>query len=315
MSIALIHTRPDITKPHFTELYVLKKLPIRRTGEYLGCDPQTVKHYLRLFGIPLRSRKQAYACRIITRAGQHSHYPKRDFDGTQALKAYLIGFRLGDLSVYRSSAGPFCRTIEVRGRTTQQAQVDLFKELFEPYGHINSTNIDRNGGIYLVAYLNLSFDFLVPKADVVEPWIQADAACAVAFIAGYLDAEGSFHITASTRTGLRKSVCAVATQDYEILTWMHRWFRSAGIRCQPPKLSLRRGTPRPFSLNKDYWILQVPRKDALVQLIQMLQTWIRHPKRRADMQRVLENIKERNRHPNLKYAYRSHRLWASHAIL
>lgn len=310
MTIALSRVRTDITKPYFHDLYIVKKLPIRRISEQLGCDPNTVKRYLLLFGIPLRTREEAYAYRVVTRVGGRSWYSKRDFDGTWAFKAYLIGFRLGDLSVYQSSNGPFSRTIEVRGRTTQQAQIQLFKELFEPYGHVSQSRPDRNGAIHLIAYVNRSLDFLLPKHDVVEPWIRSRASCATAFAAGYIDAEGSFYLTTS-RTGSRTATFAVATQDCQILTWMHQWFRAMNIQCQPPKLSLRRGTQRRFSLNKDHWLLRVTRKDALVRLIKILRPWLRHPKRKADLQRALDNIKERNDHPNLKYARRSHRIWAS----
>lgn len=309
MTAALIKVRADITKSNLVDLYVSKKLPIRRIAQRLGCDPNTAKRYLLLFGIPLRTPQEAYACRIVTRPGGRIRYPRRDFDGSLALKAYLIGFRLGDLSVYRSSAGPLSRTIEVRGRTTKQVQVQLFRELFEPYGHVYQSHPDRNGGIHLIAYVNRSFEFLLPKHDFVEPWIQADPSCAAAFAAGYTDAEGSFYVT-TTRTGLRKSAFAAATQDRQILIWMHRWFKSVSISCPPPKLALRRGTPRQFSLNKDHWILQVHRKDAQVRLIEVMRPWIRHPKRKADMERALINIKERNNHPSLKYARRAHRSWA-----
>lgn len=256
MSTPLDTARNDVTKSNFAEWYLLQKLPIRRIAHRLSCDPKTVKRYLLQFGIQLRSREEAYACRIITRSAGRPRYPKHDFNGPVALKAYLIGFRLGDLSVYRGSPGPFCQTIEVRGRTTQQSQVQLFKELFGPYGHVTQCRPDRDGGIHLIAYVNRTFDFLLPKHDVVEPWIRANATCAAAFAAGYIDAEGSFHLTTSS-TGLRKAAFAVATQDHQILTWMHQWCQVVGVSCPPPKLALRRGTPRPFSLNKDHWILQV----------------------------------------------------------
>ena len=39
------------------------------------------------------------------------------------------------------------------------------------------------------------FDFLLPKHDAVPLWIRQNPRCAVAFVAGYIDAEGSFHIS------------------------------------------------------------------------------------------------------------------------
>lgn len=310
MAEPLTATRTDVNHETLSELYIAQKWSAKRVARHFQCDPNTVRKYLSFFGIPLRTRREAYACRPFTWSPARLRHNKRDFDGPLSFKAYLMGFRLGDLTVYQSSLGPNCRTIEVRGRTTQHAQIQLFRELFEPYGHIYQSRPDAHGGIHLIAYVNRSFDFLLPKQDAVEPWIQADPACALAFSAGYIDAEGSFNITI-TRTGLGKSVFAVATQDRQILQWMHGWLRSVGVPCPPPKLALRRGTPRMFSLNKDHWILQVARKASLVQLIGLLRPWIRHAKRKADMERVFANIKERNERSNFKYASRAHRAWAS----
>jgi hypothetical protein len=289
------------------ELYWNQKLSSLAIAKRFSCDPATIRARIRSYGLRLRTRQEAYLYQPYTLPRQ-SRYPKRDFDGDNARKAYLIGFRLGDLTVNPSSNGPYSQTIEVKCRTTQPEQIRLFKRLFAGYGHFHQCT-DRHGAVYLICYLNRSFEFLLPKRDLVEPWIRQNGVCATAFAAGYIDAEGSFHLT-TTRTGLKKAVFALASQDRAILSWFHEWLQSVGVRCQPLKLSIRKGTPRQFTLNKDYWVMQVHRKDALLRLIQLLRPCVLHPKRRTDMARVIANIRERNTSPSLKFAPRQHRAWA-----
>ena len=304
--------RHDISKPLLQKLYHRQKLSSVAIATRFSCDPTTILNHLRSFGLSVRTLHDASRYKTFSTFPGRITYPKRDFDGDQAHKAYLIGFRLGDLTVRPVSGGSYSQTLEICSRSTRPEQLQLFRRLFDGYGHLYESRPDQHGAVGQICYVNRSFDFLLPKQDTVEQWIRVDPRCAVAFAGGYIDAEGSFYIT-TTPTQLRKSMFAVATQDRQILTWMHQWFQSVGITCPPPKLALRRGTPRPFSLNKDHWILQVIRKDALAQLIKVVQPWVRHPKRKADAQRVLANIKERNLHPNLKYARRTHRRWASTA--
>lgn len=299
----------DAMKLLLQELYIKQKLSSSAIAKQLSCDPATVRNRLRALGLPVRTQREAYQYRIFTRFPGRIIYPKRNFDGDTAHKAYLIGFRLGDLTATVCS-GPYSKTIEVKGRTTRSEQIRLFRNLFSGYGHLAQRQPDRHGAVHLTCYLNRSFDFLLPKQDGVEPWIGRDPRCAAAFVAGYIDAEGSFHIS-TKKTGLKKAVFALASQDREILNWCYRWFQSIGVECPRPKISLHRGTKRMFKLNKDYWILQVRRKHSLIRLIAALTPWIRHGKRKTDMARVVQNINKRNTHPNIKFASRTHRLTIS----
>ncbi len=251
----------------------------------------------------------SFACdkRLFNKFPGRILYPKRDFDGSAAQKAYLIGFRLGDLYVTKVSNGPYCQTIQITCRTTKFVQIRLFRRLFQEYGHLYECKPDKQRAFGLTFYVNRSFDFLLPKQDHVEAWIQENPECAAAFAAGYIDAEGSFHLV-KQKSGLSKAVFALASQDKNILAWFHSWFMRQQILCATPKLAIPKGTLRQFRLNKDYWILQVHRKDALLGLAKLVGQLICHQKRRDDLARVLRNVKERNRNPNLKFAFRQHRL-------
>ncbi len=307
MTGRVFDARMDIPKSLLQQLYYEQKLSSKAIARRLSCDATTICNYLRRYNLPIRDSKEAHRLQVFTKFPGRILYPKHDFNGSAPQKAYLIGFRLGDLYVAKVSSGPYCQTIQINCRTTQLAQLTLFRKLFREYGHIHECKPDRNGAFSLVCYVNRSFDFLLPKQDQAETWIQEDLTCATTFAAGYIDAEGSFHLT-KRKSGSFKAVFALASQDKNILAWLHSWFMSQQILCAAPKLAIPKGTPRQYSLNKDYWILQVHRKDALLQLSKLLSHWIQHPKRRHDLARLLRNIKERNRSPNLKFASRQHQL-------
>lgn len=296
------------------KLYIQQHLSSYEIARRLGCDSTTVRNWLRTSGVPIRTALESFRYRIYRTPPGRLSYAKKDFDGDAATKAYLIGFRLGDLTVAPVNPGMHSRTLKIQCRTTRPEQARLFERLFSRYGHIHTEKPDRAGGFQLIAYVNRSFNFLLPKQDAVDQVISNNLRCATAFAAGYIDAEGSFHITTRRKTGLKKAVFALASQDQHILQWCHQWLLSIGADCRPPKIAIHVGTPRRCRLNKDYWILQVHRKDALLKLIEALRPWIKHPKRTADMLRVLANIRIRNAHPRLKFAPRKHRAWAGNLL-
>lgn len=82
--------RRSIVIPHevITELYQKQKLSETKTAEKLGCSRHSIETRMHLYGIKPRSYREA-----------NTKYPKSDFSGDLVEKAYLIGFRLGDLSV------------------------------------------------------------------------------------------------------------------------------------------------------------------------------------------------------------------------
>ena len=59
-------------------------------------------------------------------------YERKPFDGTDEDKAYLLGLRHGDLSVSK----PWKGVAKVSTSTTHPAMAELFRSLFEPYGHV-----------------------------------------------------------------------------------------------------------------------------------------------------------------------------------
>src|SRR3989338_8656416 len=144
----------NLPKSQLNNLYWNQKRSSRMIAKLFSCDPATIRARLRSCGLRVRTPQEASRYRPYT-LPRETRYPRRDFDGDDAHKAYLIGFRLGDLTVTPSSAGRYSQTIEVKGRTTRPEQICLFKRLFSSYGHFHQCQ-DRHGATYLICCLNRS---------------------------------------------------------------------------------------------------------------------------------------------------------------
>jgi hypothetical protein len=268
--------RDDITKDLLVHLYVEQCLSMSEIGRQLNCAASTVARHLAEHSIPKRTLSEAT-----------TFYPRYDFDGTDWERAYLLGFRLGDLHVKPTSPGR-C-SLEVGGKTTRIEQVKLFRSLFEFYGYPYVGGPDKRGEYTLVCRLNSSFSFLLPNADNVPKWVVRDSRCSAAFAAGYTDAEGSFYTFYHKSRGEWRSGFNIASQQEIIICWFHEWLLSIGAQCPAPVADDRK------SYKKTVWLIVVRRKAALLALIEHLEPYLRHPKRRADMERVRANVFARNR--------------------
>ena len=101
----------NISKATLLNLYHKQKLSPYKIAVLLNCSFSTITNRLIEHNIPLK-----------TPAAARMRYEKKDYDGTLENKAYMLGFRLGDLNVYRPSEES--ETIVVRCHTTQQEQVE-----------------------------------------------------------------------------------------------------------------------------------------------------------------------------------------------
>ena len=280
----------EIQKRELEELYLTQRMSLRQIARHYGCDHSTIKNKLKEYG--LRHRTYAEANQV---------YPRRNFDGDLAEKAYLVGFRLGDL--YVKMMGEAGQTVVVECATTKQEQLDLIVRLFGTYGHTHIGNPKRRGDIGIACYLDMSFAFLLPKEDAVPEWAQLDETASAAFAAGYIDAEGSFFISQGF------AHFTVSSYDGNILKWLYQWMSGIGIRCPEPRIVGRKGDVRPSGavFRKDLWALAVNRKASLLRLIELLDPHLKHPKRRRDMQTARLNVQARNvRHSGQAFSSHAH---------
>lgn len=261
------------TKEQLSQWYCDERKTTTEIADLLKVNQVTVIYWMNHFGIPRRSHSEALTKTL-----------RADFSGDLKEKAYLLGFRLGDLHVYQVKEGG--ETIRIVCASGRMAQIQLIRSLFEEYGHIKITpKID--GNTMISCYVNMSFDFLLPKQDAIEKWILADDKHGLAFLAGYIDAEGSFGIDSNGSGNLK-----IESYDVTILHQLHEILTRLDVLCPPSNLIKNKETASQ-KLNHDLWRLGVYRKTSLDRLCFLLEPYLRHEQRRQDMAVVWQNVRER----------------------
>lgn len=242
-------------------------------GKIFNCNPVTISNRLREFGIVKRSNSDA-----------RMKYRKFDFSGNLTEKAYMIGFRLGDLNVYQTNKNS--ELIVVRCHTTQNTQLDLIKNLFVKYGKVTVSNSIH--GININCYLNQSFRFLLPKLKNVPAWILDNKKYVASFIAGYTDAEGNFILNQN------RARFKIDSYDYEILQWMNDQLESLGMRTKLRLISKQNEMSfQGYKWRADLWRLNINEAESLIHFILLLKPFIKHQKRYNDMLLCEKNINMR----------------------
>jgi hypothetical protein len=100
-------------------LYLDQGLSTTAIGVRCGYSSASVLRWLRTAGIGRRDD------------GGVQRYARADFSGDACEKAYLVGFRIGDLHV-----APQAHSVVIKCTSTRPEQIELFKLLFAPYGHV-----------------------------------------------------------------------------------------------------------------------------------------------------------------------------------
>src|SRR3972149_4738373 len=156
-----ISTRPrKIVATNKTALEKLYKsgFSLKEIGKQIGCTPSAVLRKFRKFDISTRSPWEANTFHI-----------KYKFSNNSLEKAYLIGFRIGDLNVAQRSP---ISSIIVKSNTTRVEQVLLLKKLFSKYGPVWISRPKSKPSVYhFTATVNNSFSFLLTKHSSIPRWI------------------------------------------------------------------------------------------------------------------------------------------------
>lgn len=244
-----------------------------RIAQIFHCHPMTIRNRINELGILKRSPSDA-----------RMRYEKQDFSGNCLEKAYLLGFRLGDLNSYRTRLRS--DLIIVRCHTTQNVQVKLIKQLFLSYGQVTVSKSVY--GYNINCYLNKTFRFLLPKHRNIPKYIRNNEARSWAFIAGYVDAEGYFGLNQL------KARFKIDSYDTQILDWMRKTLQQFSMRVIFRQIA-KRGQPqyRTGIFHKDLWRLEINEARSILHFIHTISPYIRHGKRKADMIRCQRNIEDR----------------------
>jgi len=282
---AILQRGVNIPRGELEDSYEKQSLSIREIARLYGYADGTVRNQMRKYGIKGRSMSKASTI-----------YPKRNFSGDPKEKAYLIGFRLGDLHVRMPHENS--EIILVECSSTRQEQVDLIKSLFERYGHVQLRNPRGHKTVNITCSLNTSFAFLLPKEDRIEEWILKDDDCFGAFLAGYIDAEG--HI------GVGNGIARfdLASYDGNILQQIHDRLIAFGIVLPELRIMKAKGSevrsPKDkydnpqYVTSQDLWCFTMRRKRSLSQLFALIEPYIKHKGRLEGIKRAKRNIGKRN---------------------
>jgi len=207
----------------------------------LGIQPRAFEE-ARLAGIRQKVRK----------------YERRPFDGTDEDKAYLLGFRHGDLS----ASIPFGTVTRVSMSTTHPAQAELFANLFSQYGHVyKHPRYKKDTRTYewnFSTILHESFGFLLDPRDKWREWIVADHSRTLSYVAGLVDSEGHIGIYPNSRT--TAITVTVYNTDIELLGFFHRCLSQLGFEPLAPYLDKPKDTETAkyhIKRRKDYYRVMV----------------------------------------------------------
>jgi len=271
--------RLDFTEAELRALYEEQQLSTTAIARLFGCSRSGVRSHLITHGIPRRPPTT------------EPLYSRRSFSEDALEKAYLIGFRDGDLHVHKANHHETSRTIVIACATTKDEQIELIRSLFEPYGRVNVTSTPRQSVI--TCWVDLSFSFLLAKSDRVPCWALDNTQCFAAYLAGYVDAEGAIGVKRATKA----SQLVIRSGDVGILRSCQTKLTQLGVDCPPITLVKlaggRDGVAGPI-YHRDHWCLAVYRQDALNKLFGMISPFMRHAKRRQDMENAWDNLRCRS---------------------
>lgn len=270
---------PKISDQALKHLYLQKRMSSRKIAKIYKCAYSYIDSRIKKLGIPRRTLADAH---IVSK--------RLNFSGDLTEKAYLIGFRIGDLrsrKMYKNS-----ETILVDCGSTKEEQIKLIKRLFGKYGRVWTSKPKFNGKIQIECSLNKSFSFLLRRYVKFPSWVAAEGNEAIlSAIAGFSDAEGGFFIG----RGGKYSLFSIGNYNLIILKQIRNWLISFGLK---PRLfmGVRKGYKGRdgYSHKEDYWILSVHRKRDLLSFTKKILPYLRHRDKIKSAKRVIENINKRN---------------------
>lgn len=283
----------NISKKELKKLYLEKKISSPEIAKRFKCSPALIRDRLKEYKISIRSLQEALPL------SNKPRYPQKDFNGNLEEKAYLIGFRLGDLHAKASSKNS--SSIYINVASTKPELIKIVEQSFSPYGHVWQSEPDKIGIVYIRTSLNRTFNFLLPKKDLIEPWILRNKKYFAAFLAGYTDAEGTFCLCGGD------AVFSIRSQDKNILHQIQNKLTEQRIFLRPPQIARRKGTRdiRGTISNENIWAIFMHRKDAILKLIDLINPYLKHADKRKRMKMVKNNIiwrnKKYNRHQTSKW--------------
>ena len=232
-----------------------------------NCSFTTVTNRMKELGIKFKDHSEA---RI--------KYHGKDFKNDLSEKSYMIGFRLGDLNVYKKT--PQSKVIIARCHTTDTNQVNLLKKVFKKYGKI--TISENNCHYHVNIHLNRTFNFLLTKK------FCSRGLDFYPFVTGYTEAEGCFQLNQG------KARFKIDSYDVDVLKYISRELSKRNIDNKIRKISTS-GTLRSNGtrFTQDLWRVDINKAEDLERFIVAIRPFMVHKKYMERSEICLKNIRHR----------------------
>lgn len=266
--------RDDLTKELLERLYIKEELSTREIADKLDTGRSTVYSKLKKYNIPTRDLSES-----------HIQHDRKSFSEDPVEKYYLLGFSIGDLRVRK--VGEESKTVKIDCGSTRKEQIQLFRELFEDYGHIWEGGPYKDGSRHIEAFLDESFDFLLNARNNLD--IPGDREKFLGFLSGFIDAEGSFFVTQE------KAKFALGNYDRTLLEKLRQKLEELGV--EPTRIYLNEKKYEiegKYERNDSYKLFQINKKDSLLKIVELISPYIKHKGKKKQIEKVKENISKRN---------------------
>lgn len=237
-------------------------------------SPDTVRYRMKKYNIPRRP-------------SDRKNYIRFRFSGDMNEKAYLMGFRTGDLHAFKH-----CRLIKIETTSPRNALVNMFKKAFEKYGKVivretKGGYTEKTNRIY--CFLDSSFEFIINKPKIIPDWILKDESLFYSFLAGYCDGEASWIITQHKKyEGRYKDlVFSLGTCDKDVLEQIHQKLKELGFRSHLYMVR-KRGVYGERVCNFDLYRVMIHRVKDVIKLAKTLLPLSLHEEKRNKMLEIIK---------------------------
>ncbi len=243
-------------------LEAYKETPfVRVLHKRTGIGRLTIKKILRENGLKIMENKRA--TQLI-----NLRHDKLPFNGTDQEKAYVYGFVVGDVHVYRKSEFTLCAITH----STHNSFVELFNGLFKKYGNVMIKFKEKRNEWMLSAHLDYeSFKFLEDRTKNKLPdWINDDNF--IYFLSGLIDSDGSIQIRKSGK--YFQYVIRLFGEDKELLEEIKTRLEKLGYTPSFYR-NFKAGREhvwngKIFRYNRDYYVLEMYKKEDSLRLMKSL---------------------------------------------
>lgn len=270
-----------LDKRELERLYIDKKLSTWAIERLTGESRSSIYRRLKESGVRIRNIVES-----------HIRHKRNHFSGNVFEKAYLMGFAIGDLRV-RKCGFKKSETISIACSSTKLAQIELIESLFSPYGYIWKSKPNKRKVVNIEAFVDLSFDFLLPSNIINHDWVFADNRYFLPFLGGFTDAEGSIFISKRNN----QAVISWGNYNHVLIAKIRNNFQGLGIKTGSiicDHLKGYRGQDG-YRRQSDYYHLSCSRMKSLEQLLVLIKPFLKHEDKILALNQALKNIRLRTK--------------------